>query len=131
VSVGVDAYPDEQFRGSIQRIGETVDPTTRRVQVRCAVANPERKLKPEMFARVTLLADENVRAGRVPNSALVTEGLYSFVFVEREPGVFEKRRVKLSVQDRDFSYVEAGLSPGERIVTAGPLLLNAELKVSN
>jgi cobalt-zinc-cadmium efflux system membrane fusion protein len=131
VSVEVDAYPNEQFRGTIRRIGETVDPTTRRVQVRCTIANPERKLKPEMYARVTLLADENKRAIRVPNSALITEGLYSFVFVEKEAGVFEKRRVKLSIQDRDFSYVESGLEQGARIVAVGPLLLNAEMKASN
>jgi membrane fusion protein, heavy metal efflux system len=131
VSVEVDAYPDQHFSGTIQRIGEIVDPVTRRVQVRCSIANPDRKLKPEMFARVTLLADENKRAVRVPNSALITEGLYSFVFVEKQTGVYEKRAVKLGVQDRDYSYIESGLEPGSRIVTVGPLLLNAELKSSN
>jgi membrane fusion protein, heavy metal efflux system len=131
VSVEVDAYPDQRFRGTIQRIGEIVDPVTRRVQVRCTIANPDRKLKPEMFARVTLLADENKRAVRVPNSALITEGLYAFVFVEKQTGVYEKRSVKLGVQDRDYSYIESGLEPGSRIVTVGPLLLNAELKSSN
>ena len=131
VSVEVDAYPNERFRGTIQWIGQTVDPATRRIQVRCTLANPERKLKPDMYARVTLLADESKRAVRVPNSALITEGMYNFVFVEREPGVFEKRRVKLGVQDRDFSYIESGLDLGARIVAVGPLLLSAELKATN
>jgi cobalt-zinc-cadmium efflux system membrane fusion protein len=131
VSVEVDAYPNERFKATIQRIGQTVDPSTRRVQVRCSLSNPERKLKPEMYARVTLLSDENKRGIRVPNSALIIEGLYSFVFVEKEAGVFEKRRVKLSIQDRDYSYVEAGLEPGARVVITGPLLLSAELKAAN
>lgn len=128
VSVEVDAWPGERFPGTVRRIGEVVDPTTRRIQVRCAVANPERRLKPEMYARVTLLADEHKRAPRVPNSSLITEGLYSFIFVEKEPGAFEKRRVRLGIQDRDYSYVEEGLKLGERIVVVGPLLLNSELK---
>jgi cobalt-zinc-cadmium efflux system membrane fusion protein len=127
VSVQVDAWPDDRFPGRIEKIGEVVDPATRRVQVRCSLANPERKLKPEMYARVTLLADENRTAVRLPNTALVTEGLYSYVFVEQSPGVFKRRRVQLAVQDRDYSYVESGVEPAERIVVAGAVLLNSEL----
>jgi membrane fusion protein, heavy metal efflux system len=127
VSVQVDAWPGEQFPGTIERIGEVVDSPTRRIPVRCAVANPDGKLKPEMYARIALLADKNRRAVRVPNSALITEGLYSYVFVEKEPGVFEKRRLRLGIQDREYSYVEDGLKPGERVVVVGPLLLNSEL----
>jgi cobalt-zinc-cadmium efflux system membrane fusion protein len=128
VSVEVDAWPDERFPARIEKVGEMVDPATRRVQVRCAVANPQHKLKPEMYARVTLLADETRKAVRVPNTALVTEGLYSYVFVERSPGVFERRRVALAVQDRDYSYVEAGVRDGERVVVIGSVLLNSELE---
>jgi len=131
VAVEADAYPNERFSATIQRIGQTVDPATRRIQVRCSLANPERKLKPDMYVRVTLLADEHRRAPRVPNSALITEGMYNFVFVEKGPGIFEKRRIKLTVQDRDYSYVESGLEPGARIVAVGPLLLSAELKATN
>jgi cobalt-zinc-cadmium efflux system membrane fusion protein len=128
VSVEVDAWPGERFRARIDRIGMVVDPATRRVPVRCAVANPQGKLKPEMYARVTLLADENRRAIRVPNTALVTEGLYSYVFVERSAGVFARRRIGLTVQDRDYSYLESGIDAGERIVVAGSVLLNSELE---
>lgn len=130
VSVEVDAWPDERFPARIEKIGEMVDPATRRVQVRCSVANPQHKLKPEMYARVTLLADETRKAVRLPNTALVTEGLYSYVFVERDPGVFERRRVALAVQDRDYSYVEAGVSSGERVVVIGSVLLSSELEAA-
>ena len=127
VSVEVDAWPGERFAGSIEKVGETVDPATRRIQVRCSVPNPARRLKPEMYARVTLLADAKQRGLRVPNGALFTEGLYSYLFVEKSHGVFEKRRVSLRLQDRDYSYVGSGLNPGERVVTSGALLLNSEL----
>jgi cobalt-zinc-cadmium efflux system membrane fusion protein len=127
VSVQVDAWPDDRFPARIEKIGEVVDPATRRVQVRCSLTNPERKLKPEMYARVTLLADENRTAVRLPNTALVTEGLYSYVFVEQTPGVFKRRRVQLAVQDRDYSYVASGVEPAERVVVAGAVLLNSEL----
>ena len=131
VAVEVDAWPGERFAGTIEKVGETVDPATRRIQVRCSLPNPARKLKPEMYARVTLLADEHQRALRVPNGALVTQGLYIHLFVEKSSGVFEKRRVTLRLQDRDYSYIASGLTPGERVVTSGALLLNSELSAAN
>ena len=131
VSVSVDAYPGETFRASVTRIGQVVNAETRRVQVRCDLANVEGLLKPEMYARVSLLTNEGQVAVRLPNSALVTEGLYSFVFVETQAGVFVKRRVDLSVQDREYAYVRSGLAKGERVVIGGALLLQSELASSS
>lgn len=130
MAIEVDAYPDVVFRAVIDRVGETLDPATRRVQVRAVVDNRDRRLKPEMFARATLLADEHKRAVRVPNSALIVEGLFTYVFVEREAGTFQKRRIELAVQDRQWAYMASGLEDGERIVSVGPLLLASELKSS-
>jgi cobalt-zinc-cadmium efflux system membrane fusion protein len=127
VLVEADAYPGEVFRGKVTVIAEALDPVTRRIQVRCYLDNAELKLKPEMFARVTPIADQASDLPRIPNSALVTQGLYSYVFVELSPGVLQRRRVALATQDRDFSYVREGLNPGEHIVTSGALLLNSEL----
>jgi cobalt-zinc-cadmium efflux system membrane fusion protein len=131
VAVEVDAFPEQRFSAKIIKVGVTVDPATRRVQVRCELANPDNRLKPEMYARVTLLSDENQRAVRVPNSAIITEGVYSYVFVEKSAGVFEKRRLSLRLQDRNFSYVDSGLKSGERIIVSGALLLNSELSAAN
>ncbi|MGZ5228833.1 MAG: efflux RND transporter periplasmic adaptor subunit [Burkholderiales bacterium] len=127
VSVEVDAYKGIDLNGRIASIGQVLDPATRRVQVRCVVENQKQLLKPEMFARVTPLSEERQKRVRIPNSALVSEGLYSFVFVEKEPGVFEKRRIELGLQGRDESFVKSGLSEGERVVTGGALLLQSEL----
>jgi len=127
VFVEVDAYPNQQFPARVAAVGEVLDPSTRRVQVRCVLENPKRLLKPEMYARVTPLAETQAKLPRIPNSALLTEGLYSFVFVESEPGVFAKRQVVLGLQGRSESYVKQGLNGGDRVVTVGALLLNSEL----
>src|SRR5262249_32158305 len=127
VLIEVDAYPGGDFWGQIAAIGEVLDPATRRVPVRCVVDNAGRRLKPEMYARVTPIADERRKLPRIPNAALVTQGLYSYVFVEKEPGTFERRRIVLGLQGRDESYVKDGLAEGERVVIGGSLLLNAEI----
>lgn len=127
VSVAVDAYPKEKFRAKVVRIGQVVDPTTRRIQVRCDVSNADGRLKPEMFAKVTLLSESTSHVVRVPNSALVTEGLFSFAFIETSAGVFAKRKVQLAIQDRENAYVTDGIVKGERVVVSGSLLLQSEL----
>ncbi len=127
VFIEVDAYPGETFPGKISVIGETLDPVTRRIPVRCEIADTQQKLRPEMFARATPVADAKSRLPRIPNTALVTQGLYSYLFVEKSPGVLQRRRVTLALQGSEYSYVKEGLQAGERVVTSGALLLNSEL----
>lgn len=127
VIVRADAYRDTEFPGRIANVGEVLDPATRRVPVRCVLDNPQRLLKPEMFARVVPVADESARLPRLPNGALISEGLNTFVFVEIEPGYFEKRKVTLGLQGRDETYVKEGLAAGDHVVVSGSLLLNSEL----
>lgn len=126
VSIEVDAYPERRFAGRVLAIGDVLDAQSRRVPVRCAVRNDERLLKPEMFARITP-ESEGEKLPRVPNTALVTEGLHVYVFVEKAPGLIEKREVRLSFRGHAASFVGSGLHAGERVVTTGALLLNAEL----
>ena len=126
VSVEVDAYPGKRFPAKIQAIGDVVDPATRRVVVRCQLLNDKHLLKPEMYARVTPAA-EGAPLPRVPNTALVTEGLHTYLFVETEPGVLERRLVVLAFRGQEASYVKEGVAAGALVVTVGALLLNAEL----
>ncbi|MEO6422823.1 MAG: efflux RND transporter periplasmic adaptor subunit [Candidatus Nitrotoga sp.] len=127
VSVEVDAYPGEVFQGKVTVIGGALDPLTRRIQVRCELDNPQLKLKPEMFARVAPIASDKSKLPRVPNASIVTQGLFSYLFVEQSPGVLQRRRVTLSLQGSEYAYVKEGLQAGERVVTSGALLLNSEL----
>lgn len=127
VSIEVDAYPGETFKGKVDIVGEALDPVTRRIQVRCEVDNSSRRLKPEMFARVTPVANSDSSMPRVENTALVTEGVHTYLFVEKTPGVLQRRQVKLAMQGSEYSYVQEGLRAGERVVTSGALLLNSEL----
>lgn len=131
VAVEVEAYPNESFSGKVAVIGEALDPVLHRFQVRCDVDNSQSKLKPEMFAHITPIVDVKSKLPRVPNTALFTQGLYSYIFVEQSPGVLQRRRVTLGMQDAEFSYIKEGVRDGERVVTAGALLLNSELSGNN
>jgi cobalt-zinc-cadmium efflux system membrane fusion protein len=135
VDVKTDAYPGQAFHGTVERIGVAVDPATRRIQVRASLDNADGKLKPDMFARIAFVARDNAagdadagaaKALPVPNTALVTEGLATYVFVETTRGTFEKRRVHVALGGAATSWIDDGLAARERVVTEGALLLNAE-----
>lgn len=127
VSVQTDAYKNVNFDGRIASIGQTLDAATRRVQVRCVVDNSGGLLRPEMYARVIPIAEGRRKLARVANAAFVTRGLYSYVFVETGAGIFERRQVEVGLRGSDETYVQSGLREGDRVVTSGALLLDAEL----
>ena len=127
IDFDVAAYPDRHFSARITRIDMAVDPTTRRVTVRAEVANPDLALRPEMYARARLIADDGRRAVKVPNAALFEQSTQSYLFRVVAPGKFRRIPVKVGERGDAFSYVTDGLGGGERIVGAGALLLNAQL----
>jgi len=126
VSVESDAFPGERFTAKIIQLGQVVDPNSRRVTVRARVDNAARKLLPEMFVRAYVLQD-NGNGVCVPNSSIVNQGIYAFVYIENSPGEFQRRKVTLQTRGGDFSCISEGLQGGERIVVTGTILLDAEL----
>ncbi|MDB6063620.1 MAG: rane-fusion protein [Verrucomicrobiaceae bacterium] len=122
-----DAYPGETFETSVVFIGKTLDSQTRRVTVHCVLHDDSERLKPEMYVRATPLGG-NVSRPRVPNTALINEGVKTYLFVEQKAGVLQKRAVTLAYRGHDDSYIEQGVQADERIVVGGALLLNAEMQ---
>ncbi len=127
VRIDVDAFPDTHFGGHVIYVGGALDAITRRVTVRAVVEDPDMRLKPEMFARVSPLADDGHKEIAVPNSALLSIGLKHFVFVEKSPGVLQRRPVELGVVGEKDAFIVAGLRAGDRVVTRGAVLLNGEI----
>lgn len=127
--VTVPAYPDRVFKGEVAIVGDTVDPASRTVKVRIAMANDDGSLKPEMFARVTLHAT-GVAAARVPASSILTKADHTYVFVEDkdEARHFLPREVTLGARQEASIQVLRGVTPGDRVVARGGLLLDAEMK---
>jgi len=126
VAVESDAYPGEIFAARIVQTGRVMDPNTRRVLARANLDNPAGKLLPEMVVRAAVLQDSG-RGIRVPNSGIVDRGIYSYVFVEARTGEFKRRRVHLVSRGAEAGFVDDGLANGERVVTTGALLLDAEV----
>ena len=124
-----DAYPNKTFSSKIIQLGQVINPNTRRATVLARVDNLENKLLPEMFVRAAILQASG-QGVRVPNQSLLIRGLYTYVFIETAVGEFTLRLVNPVKRGVDYSYISEGLSGGERIVTKGALLLEAEFLAS-
>ena len=106
----------------------TLSPQSRTVKARLELPNPDGQLRPGAFVDVTteLAAAEGVL---VPDDAVIDSGLRQIVFVERQPGVFEPREVRLGVRGEGRAVVLSGVAEGERVATHANFLLDSESKL--
>ena len=122
-SITTAAYPGETFHGRVDHISDSMDAATRTAKVRVSVANPGGRLKPEMFASVSLDLQAHDRVVLVPSDAVFTEDGRPFVYAEVDRGKFARRAVDVAQSEGPLRRVIAGLRPGDRVVVDGALLL--------
>lgn len=133
VKVGQDAtfaalaYPDEKFHGKVILIGNQVESGSRTIEVRIAVDNADGRLKPGMFADVEIVTTILDNVLLIPDSALQTDGEEQIVFVALDGNKFEKRIVKLGLEQSGRVQILEGVKAGENIVTEGSFILKSEM----
>jgi cobalt-zinc-cadmium efflux system membrane fusion protein len=133
VKVGQDAafaalaYPEETFHGKVVLIGNQVEAGSRTVEVRIAVANADGRLKPGMFADVEIITTILDGVLLLPDGALQTDGENQIVFVALDGNKFEKRIVKLGLEQSGRVQILDGVKPGENVVTDGSFILKSEM----
>ncbi|MCP3751137.1 efflux RND transporter periplasmic adaptor subunit [Pseudomonas sp. SBB6] len=149
VLVNVAAYPQENFPGTLSAINPKVEDSTRNVQVRATLANPDGKLLPGMFTSLQVLLPDPQPQVVVPESA-VTYTLYGnsvYVAVAKKPEkaedakpqanpdgqatlIAERRFVETGERRDGLVVISKGLKAGETVVTAGQLKLTQGAPIS-
>jgi len=127
-TVTVRAHRQERFSGTVTWIADAMDQATRTLPVRLNVPNEKRQLKAGMFAEVALNIGSKDDVLTVPSSALEVEPNAKFVFVQTEPGHFERRDVEAGIRSEDTVEITSGLREGEQVVATGGFLLKSELE---
>jgi cobalt-zinc-cadmium efflux system membrane fusion protein len=128
VEVLLAAYPHAIFQGTITYVGDVLDPATRTMRLRVTAPNPDRLLKPEMFALIRVYAPSNPDELSLPLEAVQSGPTGKIVFVQRGTGEFEARTVKLGYEQGDLVSVVDGVSAGELVVTKGSFALKSEME---
>lgn len=130
LQVSTPALPGMTFDGTVESIGDTMDPSTRTIKVRGVVNNPNKMLKAEMYVSVNLMMAKpnSPDTVEVASTALFMKGTDSYLFVQTAPGEFERRRVNVGLERDGKVPVISGVKPGENVVIEGALLLQAVLE---
>jgi hypothetical protein len=145
ISATTDAIPNRSFAGKLGFIHPHLDTAARTLRVRFDMENADHKLRPGMFATVKIEVPANrlgqsflTRDGQVlavPESAVIHTGNQKIVFREESPTVYDAIQVELGPpmkgpMDGSYYPVVKGLDAGDKIVSVGSYLLDAETRVS-
>jgi len=132
VRIAVDAYPGRQFEGKISTIEPQIATDTRNIRVQATIANPDRILKPGMFATTTVVLPDKPPVVTVPETAvdytLYGDSVY-LITEKKEDDKTSLTAVRTFVQTgnriQGRAEILKGLKPGDRVVAVGQLKLQS------
>jgi len=128
--VEVDAYPNKQFHGVVDRISPIVTGTSRTANTEIRIANAEGLLLPGMSARINILLYSKKNAIIVPTEAVIDQDDVKSVFVINEDtSTVEQRVIEVEYTQSDYSVVSAGLEKDELIALDALDKLSPEAKI--
>jgi len=119
VKIKVAPYPDERFAGEVYFVSPTLEPEGRRILVKAWMPNPERRLRPGLFAEIEAEIDRRDDALLVPDSALVYDLEGTFVWKVDAESRAHRAPVEVGVHQEGKVEVAKGLAPGDVVVSAG------------
>ncbi len=124
--VQVDAYPDTVFKGELTFIGalatsESAEPGQEKFfQVVFTLQNEDKRLRPGMTCRISIIAQSLKQVLAVPTQAVFSEDKGDVCFVQNTWGNYEKRQVKVGAQNEDIVQIVSGLQAGEKVSLIKP-----------
>jgi HlyD family secretion protein len=131
--VEVDAYPGEKFNGRVARVSPILDPATRTAPLEVEIPNLQFRLKPGMYAKITLEIDSRQNVLLVPKISLVDSEGRRGVYQPNAESRAAFKPVTVGLEDNEIAEIVEGLREGEIVVStgAGALRRNDQLVVAN
>ncbi len=117
------SFPDETFKGKIDKIYNVLDPETKAMQVRIQLNNVGFKLKPEMHATVTLNFEENNQMQAIPSQSIIFDRSKNWVMIFHSRSNIEARPVEVYRTLTNRAYISKGLKDGEQVISKNQLLI--------
>jgi cobalt-zinc-cadmium efflux system membrane fusion protein len=118
------ALPERVFTSKVDYVAEVFDPNSRRLLVRATIANPDKLLKPDMFAGITIYASDGQLSPAVPREAIIYEGGDARVWIATDDKSLKLSKITVGLINGSLVQVLSGLRPGEKIVTRGALFID-------
>jgi Cu(I)/Ag(I) efflux system membrane fusion protein len=129
--VELDYLPGKRWQGTVDYVYPELDPVTRTLKVRIRFDNEGAVLRPNMFARVTLLGNDTEEVVHIPREALIRGGAVDRVVLALGDGRFRSQVVETGVESGDRVAIRGGLAAGDVIVTSGQFLIDSESDIDS
>jgi Cu(I)/Ag(I) efflux system membrane fusion protein len=130
VEARLDYLPGEVFTGQVDYVYPVLDPKTRTLRVRLLFENPGERLKPNMYARVSIYGKLHPNALSIPREALIRAPDRDRVVVALGDGKFRVYEVLTGMESGEFVEILAGIEEGDEIVTSAQFLLDSEASLA-
>ncbi|MDQ2947331.1 MAG: efflux RND transporter periplasmic adaptor subunit [Acidobacteriota bacterium] len=114
-SIVLNAYPDRKLEGRVSNIASLLDPATRTAKVRVDLPNPNRLMRPNMFATVVFVAQGTKSRITVPVSAILRLQDRDWVFVQQGAKRFRRTEVQAVPATAGYQEILAGVQPGAMV----------------
>ncbi|MCU6667373.1 efflux RND transporter periplasmic adaptor subunit [Enterobacteriaceae bacterium H4N4] len=128
-AISVPAWPGKAFAIKKWLLLPSVDATTRTLQLRLLVDNPDEALKPGMNAYLKLNSESQPML-LIPTKALIDSGDEQRVIAVDEQGRFVPKQVEVFHESQGMTAIRAGISEGEKVVASGLFLIDSEANIS-
>jgi len=129
VGIEIDALTGDPMIAAVSRVSPIVDPQTGTFKITVEIVDKERRIKPGMFGRISVVYDVHENALQVPRSAVVEDAGTVSVFVV-EDDIATRRTVTTGFGSRGMIEIVSGLEDGEQVVTVGQVSLKQDSKVT-
>lgn len=126
----LDYIPGTEFSGQVEFVYPVLDPVTRTLKVRLRFENPGERLKPNMYARVSIYGRLKPNALSIPREALIPAPGRDRVVVAIGDGKFNVQEVMTGMESGEFVEILAGISEGDEIVTSSQFLIDSEASLA-
>jgi cobalt-zinc-cadmium efflux system membrane fusion protein len=124
------SLPGITLTGRVLMVPSVGDPERHTLPVRVQLANPDRRLRPNVYARVRFSVQRPEAALEVPATAIVSDGEREYVYLQDKPGHFVRREVVAGSAHEGRMPIIKGLALGDTIVEEGGILLDNQISIS-
>ncbi len=129
VAIDIDALGSHRVFAQVTRVSPVVDPETGTFKITIEISDPERRIKPGMFGRMSVVYDERKNALQIPRSAIIEEMGTTSVFVVVDNAA-SRRQVQTGFSNKGLMEITDGLTDDDRVITVGQVGLKPGAEVS-
>jgi len=129
VGIEIDALAGQRIMAAVTRVSPIVDPETGTFKITIEISDAQRRIKPGMFGRISIVYDQHSNVLQVPRNAILEDDGETSVFVV-EDGKARRQPVSTGYSNAGMIEITEGLDDGDNVVTVGQVGLKADATVT-